>query len=53
MLAVVGFDGFLGINEKHHPLPCSSLNYDGRQGAYVVPYSKEQLREAPSAQSSS
>ncbi len=47
MFAVVRFDGFLGINEKFHPVPWSSLNYDKRLHSYVVPYTKEQLREAP------
>lgn len=47
MFAVVGFDGFLGINEKFHPVPWSSLTYDKRLQAYVVPYTKDQLREAP------
>ena len=47
MFAVVGFDGFLGINEKFHPVPWLSLNYDKRLQSYVVPYTKQQLREAP------
>ena len=47
MFAVVGFDGFFGINEKFHPVPWSSLNYDRRLQSYVVPYTMEQLREAP------
>ena len=47
MFAVVGFNGFLGINEKFHPVPWSSLNYDKRLQSYVVPYTKQQLREAP------
>ena len=47
MFAVIGFDGIVGINEKFHPLPWSSLLYDKRLQAYVVPYTKDQLREAP------
>ena|SRR5690348_564846 len=34
--AVMSFGGFLGMGEKQHPLPWSSLKYDERQGGYVV-----------------
>ncbi len=47
MFAVVGFGGLLGIGEKYHPLPWSVLDYDEAQQAYVVPYTKEQLKAAP------
>jgi sporulation protein YlmC with PRC-barrel domain len=47
MFAVVGFGGVLGIGEKYHPLPWSVLDYDETQDAYVVPYTKEQLKAAP------
>ena len=47
MFAVVGFGGVLGAGEKFHPLPWSVLNYDEEANAYVVPYTKEQLRDAP------
>ena len=47
MYAVVGFGGFLGMGEKYHPLPWQVLNYDDRQGAYVVNLTKEQLAAAP------
>ena len=47
MFAVVSFGGFLGAGEKYHPLPWSVLDYDENENAYVVPYSKEQLQEAP------
>jgi sporulation protein YlmC with PRC-barrel domain len=47
MFAVVGFGGVLGMGEKYHPLPWSVLDFDEEQGAYVVPYSKEELRAAP------
>src|SRR5450432_1344767 len=26
--AVMSFGGFLGVDKKHHPLPCSTLKYD-------------------------
>jgi sporulation protein YlmC with PRC-barrel domain len=47
MFGVVGFGGFLGMGEKYHPIPWSALTYDEREGAYVVPYTKEQLQAAP------
>src|SRR5580704_6036784 len=48
LFAVVGFGGFLGMNEKYHPIPWSSLDYDPDDGAYVVSFTKEQLKAAPS-----
>jgi sporulation protein YlmC with PRC-barrel domain len=47
MFAVVGFGGFLGMAEKYHPIPWSALDYDEDEDAYVVQYSKEQLKAAP------
>jgi len=48
MYAVVGFGGFLGAAEKYHPLPWAALDYQPENNAYVVPYSKDQLKQAPS-----
>lgn len=48
MFAIVGFGGFLGIGEKYHAVPWSSLDYDVDSGGYVVPFSKEELEAAPS-----
>jgi len=48
MFAVIGFGGFLGIGEKYHAIPWSSLDYSDERGGYVVPYSKQQLEAAPS-----
>jgi hypothetical protein len=45
--AVIGFGGFLGVNEKFHPVPWSALDYDESEGSYVVPFTKEQLQAAP------
>lgn len=45
--AVMSFGGFLGIGEKQHPLPWSSLTYDESKGGYVVNLSKERLEQAP------
>ena len=47
MFAVVGFGGFLGIGEKYHPVPWSSLDYDEDRGGYIVPFTKDQLKAAP------
>ena len=46
--AVVGFGGFLGMNEKFHPVPWSALDYVESENSYVVPFTKEQLQAAPS-----
>ena len=34
--AIMSFGGFLGIGEKYHPLPWSTLKYDESKGGYVV-----------------
>jgi sporulation protein YlmC with PRC-barrel domain len=47
MFAVVGFGGFLGIAEKYHPIPWSTLDYDENEDGYVVDFTKEQLEAAP------
>jgi len=46
--AVMSFGGFLGIGDKHYPLPWSMLNYDTRRGGYVVNLDKKVLEGAPS-----
>jgi sporulation protein YlmC with PRC-barrel domain len=48
MFAVVGFGGVLGAGEKFHPLPWATLDYDEKEDAYVVPYTEDQLKAAPS-----
>ena len=45
--AVMSFGGFLGMGEKYHPLPWSTLKYDPRQGGYVVNLDKKRLEGAP------
>jgi len=47
IFAVVGFGGFLGMNEKYHPVPWSALDYVESEDSYVVPFTKEQLQAAP------
>ena len=45
--AVMSFGGFLGMGEKIHPLPWSTLKYDERKGGYVVDLDKTMLEKAP------
>jgi len=45
--AVLSFGGFLGMGEKHHPLPWSVLTYDTERDGYIVPLSKDVLKGAP------
>ena len=45
--AVVGFGGFLGMNEKFHPVPWSALDYVESEESYVVPFTKSELAAAP------
>ena len=45
--AVMSFGGFLGIGEKNHPLPWSTLKYDQSKGGYVVNLDKKMLEKAP------
>jgi sporulation protein YlmC with PRC-barrel domain len=47
MFAVIGFGGFLGIGEKYHAIPWSTLDYEPHRGGYVVPFTREQLKAAP------
>ena len=47
MFAVVSFGGFLGAGEKYHPIPWAALDYNEAEDAYVVPYTKDQLKAAP------
>jgi sporulation protein YlmC with PRC-barrel domain len=46
--AVVGFGGFLGIGDRHYPLPWEKLKYDTSMGGYVVDLDKNTLQGAPS-----
>ncbi len=45
--AVMSFGGFLGMGEKHHPLPWSTLKYDNNKAGYVVDLDKNKLENAP------
>jgi hypothetical protein len=45
---VLSFGGFLGMGDRHYPLPWSILRYDVDRGGYVVNLTREQLDAAPS-----
>jgi sporulation protein YlmC with PRC-barrel domain len=46
--AVVAFGGFLGIGDRHYPLPWQTLKYDTNMGGFVVDLDKQTLEGAPS-----
>jgi PRC-barrel domain len=48
MYAVMSFGGFLGIGDKHWPLPWAALNYDTAKEGFVVDIDKKRLEGAPS-----
>jgi hypothetical protein len=45
--AVLAFGGFLGFNDKHHPLPWAALRYDTTLDGYVVDLDESTLKGAP------
>ena len=45
--AVLGFGGFFGIGNKHHPLPWGTLKYDTAIGGYVVSLDRQVLEGGP------
>ena len=49
MFAVVSFGGFLGLSEKYHPVPWSSLRFDKAKGSTSIEFTKEQIEAAPAA----
>jgi hypothetical protein len=46
--AVLSFGGFLGIGQKHLPVPWARLSYDPMLGAYHLDLTDEELARAPS-----
>jgi hypothetical protein len=46
--AVLSFGGFLGLGQKHLPIPWSRLEYDPALGAYRVELTDQELKGAPS-----
>jgi hypothetical protein len=45
--AVLSFGGFLGLAQKHLPIPWSRLTYDRLLGAYQLDLTDEELSRAP------
>jgi hypothetical protein len=45
--AVLSFGGFLGIGQKHLPIPWERLKYDPTLGAYQIDLTDEELSKAP------
>ena len=50
--AVMSFGGFLGMGESYHPLPWRVLNYDAKQGGFVIDFDKSRLEAGPSYKAS-
>jgi hypothetical protein len=46
--AVLSFGGFLGLGEKHLPIPWQRLKYDTTSESYQVSISDAELAKAPS-----
>ncbi len=46
--AIAGFGGFLGIGNRHYPLPWEKLKYDTNLGGFVVDLDRQTLEGAPS-----
>lgn len=46
--AVLSFGGFMGMGERHYPLPWRELRYDERCGGYMVDMTERDLERAPS-----
>ncbi len=46
--AVLSFGGFLGMGQKHLPIPWARLHYDRVLGAYQLDLTDEELSRAPS-----
>lgn len=46
--AVLSFGGFMGMGDRHYPLPWRELTYDERVGGYVVDMTERDLDRAPS-----
>jgi hypothetical protein len=45
--AVLSFGGFLGIGNKHLPIPWARLTYNVKLDAYEIDLSDDELRQAP------
>ncbi|PVA08525.1 photosystem reaction center subunit H [Pelagivirga sediminicola] len=47
--AVMGFGGFLGLGEEHHPVPWGKLRYDTQMGGFVTDITEQEVKGAPAA----
>lgn len=45
--AVLEFGGLFGIGNEYYPIPWEMLEYDSKQGGYVVDLDKSKLEGAP------
>ena len=45
--AVMGFGGFLGMGEEHHPVPWNALHYDTSRNGFVTDITADTLQGAP------
>src|SRR6266699_2618075 len=46
--AVLSFGGFLGMGQKHVPIPWARLTYDRNLGGYHLDLTDDELKRAPS-----
>lgn len=46
--AVLSCGGFLGLGERHYPMPWEKLRYDTEMGGYIVDVERDVLQDAPS-----
>lgn len=44
--AVMGFGGFLGLGEEHHPVPWSKLRYDTAKNGFVTDITEQEVKGA-------
>ncbi|TNF22737.1 MAG: PRC-barrel domain containing protein [Rhodobacteraceae bacterium] len=45
--AVMGFGGFLGLGEDHHPVPWGKLTYDTSKDGFVTDLTEAEVQGAP------
>ncbi|WP_375175057.1 PRC-barrel domain-containing protein [Pseudooceanicola sp.] len=45
--AVMGFGGFLGLGEDHHPIPWQKLQYDTQKDGFVTDITEADVKGAP------
>ena len=45
--AVMGFGGFLGLGEDHHPGPWGKLEYDTSKYGFMTDITEQQVKGAP------